>query len=401
MRVFTREQFHELVWSKPITALAKEFGLSDVALHKICRKHDVPTPPPGWWAKQHAGKKVKITPLPKLKAGISDKIVITGGELRREPDAIAAVREQARVIASSDLPQTIETPPIVARTIAALRKGKRGPTGLVGTDGRTIRCEIAPASIDRLERALGRIVAAVAQQGFVLNLREKDVCFAGADEEIGFSIVEVTRRIKHELTEKEQAEQDKWQRKRERDIRAGGWSDSFFTRPHFPEWDSHPTGQLSFELEAYVPGSLRRTFRDGKVHRLEDMAGEIAVGIAVVAAAKTEARLQREAAQRHEEEQRRLREHTARAKHIEERRSAGLDQIIGELERLELLQQLQTRIAGLSAAGPRVTEFRRWIEGQLEQIGGGLTGEALEEWFSASRLFGDDDDHAFRFSPWG
>lgn len=36
-RVFTREQFYELVWSKPMTHLAKEFAISDVALHKICR----------------------------------------------------------------------------------------------------------------------------------------------------------------------------------------------------------------------------------------------------------------------------------------------------------------------------------------------------------------------------
>ena len=100
MRVFSREQFHDLVWSRPMTALAKEFGLSDVALHKICRKHDVPTPPAGWWAKHQAGKKVVITRLPQLKAGISERIAIAGGELRREPDMIAAAREQARVIAS-------------------------------------------------------------------------------------------------------------------------------------------------------------------------------------------------------------------------------------------------------------------------------------------------------------
>lgn len=58
-RVFTREEFYELVWSKPMTHLAKEFAISDVALHKICKKHDIPNPPLGWWAKKAAGKKVK------------------------------------------------------------------------------------------------------------------------------------------------------------------------------------------------------------------------------------------------------------------------------------------------------------------------------------------------------
>ena len=64
-RTFTREEFYDLVWSKPMTHLAKEFVLSDVALHKICRKHDIPNPPLGWWAKKAAGKPVKQIPLPK------------------------------------------------------------------------------------------------------------------------------------------------------------------------------------------------------------------------------------------------------------------------------------------------------------------------------------------------
>jgi hypothetical protein len=34
-RVFTRQQFYDLVWSKPMTHLAKEFALSDVALHNL------------------------------------------------------------------------------------------------------------------------------------------------------------------------------------------------------------------------------------------------------------------------------------------------------------------------------------------------------------------------------
>lgn len=75
-RRFTREEFYELVWSKPMTHLAKDFRLSDVALHKICRKHDIPNPPLGWWAKHAAGHKVKRIPLPKAKAGIALTVVI-------------------------------------------------------------------------------------------------------------------------------------------------------------------------------------------------------------------------------------------------------------------------------------------------------------------------------------
>jgi hypothetical protein len=401
MRIFTREQFHERVWSKPMTALAKDFGFSDVALHKICRKHDVPTPPPGWWAKQQAGKKVTITRLPKLKAGISDKIVIAAGELRPELEPLAAARERARVLASAADEHAIEIPAVVARTLIALRKAKLGPTGLVSSDGRLIHCEIAPASIDRLELALGRIIAAAAQQGFSLETREKGVCFVGADEEISFSISETVRRTKHELTEKEQAEQERYDRKREREIRSGGWSGSWFNRPQFPEWDYHPTGQLGFEFEHYyVAGAPRRTFRDGKVQRIEDMASDIAVGLAVLAAAKTADRLQREEQRRHEAEMRRLRELTARAKHVEERRSAGLDQIISEMQRAEHLASLLDQMRSRTGGGERVAAFRRCIEASLAQSRQRLTADALEERFATSRLFGDDDDFEFRASQW-
>ncbi|MGN6155387.1 MAG: hypothetical protein ACTHN4_06600 [Sphingomicrobium sp.] len=397
MRVFTREQFHALVWSKPMTSLAKEFFLSDVALHKICRKHDVPTPPPGWWAKQQAGRKVKVTPLPKLKAGISDRIAIAAGELRSEAGALAAVRERARVLASCDLPGEITAPPVVVKTVSALRKARPGATGLVTTDGSLIRCEVAPASIDRVEPALTRIVAAAAQQGFTLKPRGKDVCFSGADEEIGFSVTETVRRIKHVLTEREQAEQQRCERKREREIRSGSWGMSWSERPRFPEWDYHPTGQLAFEFEhAYVSGAPRRTFRDGKVQRVEDMAADIAVGLAVLAAAKTADRLQREERRRHEEEQRRLREQAARASHLEERRAAAVDQILAEMQRVEQLTALLTQLSENAGGGDRVREFRLWIEAVIERSRSRLACQALEERFTASRLFGDDDDYGFR-----
>ena len=62
-RTFTRAELHALVWSRPIAHLAKDFGLSDGALHNVCVKHAIPKPPPGWWTRHAAGKAVKVTPL--------------------------------------------------------------------------------------------------------------------------------------------------------------------------------------------------------------------------------------------------------------------------------------------------------------------------------------------------
>jgi len=135
-RVFTREQFYELVWSKPMTHLAKEFAISDVALNKICKKHDIPNPPLGWWAKKAAGKKVKQIPLPEAKTRTADRITIASTDLGRESSALANVREQARILASEGSDdQVAPTHPIVDRTVARLRKTKPSDIGIVVADG--------------------------------------------------------------------------------------------------------------------------------------------------------------------------------------------------------------------------------------------------------------------------
>ena len=40
--VLSREELYERVWSTPMRRLAGEFGLSDVSLAKICRRHEIP-----------------------------------------------------------------------------------------------------------------------------------------------------------------------------------------------------------------------------------------------------------------------------------------------------------------------------------------------------------------------
>lgn len=321
-RVFTREQFYELVWSKPMTDLAKEFAISDVALHKVCRKHGIPSPPLGWWAKKAAGKKVKRTPLPEAKAGTADEITIAGAHLGRESSILATARERARILASEGSNDQAAPPhPIVDRTIVKLGKGKSSDIGLVTVGGAgLIKCEVAPKSVDRLAVILPRIVRAASLQGFLLAGGEDAAHFKSETEAIGFSISELIRREKHVLTDSERAKEEAWQRKRELAARRNAWDAMFIDKPRFPEWDYHPTGQLSFEFEqVYVFGGTapRRSFRDAKIQQLENMASEIGVGLAVLATAKTEQRLRQEAEQRRIEEERRQRELAARVKYIE------------------------------------------------------------------------------------
>ena len=49
-RTLSREALFSLVWEKPMTKVALELGISDVAVRKICVKHKIPRPPQGHWA---------------------------------------------------------------------------------------------------------------------------------------------------------------------------------------------------------------------------------------------------------------------------------------------------------------------------------------------------------------
>jgi len=66
----TREQLYDLVWSEPMQRLAKQIGISDVAIAKHCRKLGVPVPERGHWNKPQVGKPVtkKRTRLKFLSA---------------------------------------------------------------------------------------------------------------------------------------------------------------------------------------------------------------------------------------------------------------------------------------------------------------------------------------------
>jgi len=55
---FERQKLFDEVWATPVTKLAKDYGLSDVGLRKICIALDIPMPPRGYWAKLAAGKKI-------------------------------------------------------------------------------------------------------------------------------------------------------------------------------------------------------------------------------------------------------------------------------------------------------------------------------------------------------
>lgn len=83
----TREELHEKVWSMPGSKLSEEFGLSDVAIAKRCKKLNVPRPSRGYWAKVQAGRKPRRVPLPPTKEEVFERLAGKEPQRRRLPRA--------------------------------------------------------------------------------------------------------------------------------------------------------------------------------------------------------------------------------------------------------------------------------------------------------------------------
>jgi len=64
--VYDRNILYKEVWTKPVTKVAERYGVSDVMIHKICKKLQIPVPPRGYWAKISVGQKLNKEPLPEF-----------------------------------------------------------------------------------------------------------------------------------------------------------------------------------------------------------------------------------------------------------------------------------------------------------------------------------------------
>lgn len=52
----SKEELKELIWSKPTTQIAKDFGVSDKAIEKWCKAYGIEKPPRGYWARKQYAK---------------------------------------------------------------------------------------------------------------------------------------------------------------------------------------------------------------------------------------------------------------------------------------------------------------------------------------------------------
>ncbi len=91
---YDREKIYKEVWDEPVTIVAKRYGISDVAFHKVCKRLEIPVPPRGYWSRVKAREKLQRPPLTKM----SDPKKILGK--RRIPDPVSELVEERLILRS-------------------------------------------------------------------------------------------------------------------------------------------------------------------------------------------------------------------------------------------------------------------------------------------------------------
>lgn len=162
-----RDELYAQVWSEPMVRLAHRYGVSDVALAKVCRKMAIPVPPRGYWRRIQTGWRPAPSPLPKLRAGIPGTATITpqpgqhgSGERSPEVEAqIVSEGESGNIRVPSRL---VDPHPLVRQTAAVLKPARPGLYGTIrARRDRCLDLRVGPRSRERALRIMDALIKAL------------------------------------------------------------------------------------------------------------------------------------------------------------------------------------------------------------------------------------------------
>jgi hypothetical protein len=358
--LLTREELYEMVWAQPIVKLAKEFGVSDVAVAKACRRHKIPLPGRGYWRRLEVGHKIARQPLPKLDKPFLNSITFKGGIL---PSAKKFAEDSAgSKITVSEEPDELH--PLARQTLVQLIHESPNDHGLISPK-ETLDVWVSENQLARAIRIMDALIKALETLGHKVEVSAyterndyrqpspppvhktqvnvKGVIFT-------FGIEESYKRVPHISSKSE-----------EREIARGNkWN--------VPEFDFIPTGNMALKIkEPYLYG-LRGTWSEGIKYRLEDRLNSFIQGLIIAADAEIERRIEeeRKRKQREEEESRRKEEEQRRLR--EERLTKRLE---CEIKTWKLAQDARKYVAKLESIGQHDAESEewiRWIHSYIERV---------------------------------
>ncbi len=394
---------YDLVWSRPMIKVAEELGISDVALKKICEKHRVPSPPRGYWAKKEAGKPVKQVSFHHTADPNDERIVIQGSRNNLLPEirVLLDQEQQLRKAKPKSRPaaEPAVTEPVrdvhtaVASTAHALRRGKPDADGVVRAIGDDLcGIEVGASSIERMIAGLDGIAWGLKARGLTMEPAGSGMRVTIAQDVVTFSLSERVERQDHTPTAEELAREERRRKKVEREARFGRWS--FEQERAYPAFDFIRTGQLSVQIAEQYVGGLRRSWRDGRRQRLENLVDDIVGGIVMYLAGVKAKREEHERWQREWRRQEHLRTLARARDDREKNRRDFLQRFVTISKEVDELHSLLSKLRPLMAgrASGELGRMIEWAEAHLRRLESELALEGISSDLRERRLFPEVDD---------
>ena len=332
----TREQLYKLVWETPTKHLCKQFGLSDVGLAKTCKRHDVPKPPAGYWAKKAHGWGVRRTPLPQCRDPRLEKI-----EFRGEQSA----KEEASKFFDPEIEalyeQELKAEPITVRS------SLRGPHPLVtrfqngGDDEWRLAIQVSQPLARRALLIMDALLKGLEKRGYSVKKPEsrwsRETTVVGHGHEFGLRLREPTKRSVRDLTPSEIEYRKKYP-----------------SAYHRTDYQFTKTGELQLEIRGCPKRSQAKILRDGKKLLEERLAGLPSEMLRAIDATRRqeakwaeEERLRQEAARRRAEAQAREKRRQERLQRRRQREEA-LFQVAERWKRCSLLREFAEAVRAVA-----------------------------------------------------
>lgn len=346
--IYDRETLYAEVWSSPITEVAKKYSVSDVAIHKVCKSLNIPTPGKGYWAKLRAGKPVTKLPLPS--SGNTKKPTST---VRNDVLGFLPPEDRTILLAVASqilLPDESEKmhPQIVAHRKKIAQWQKQHRSSDVNSKNRRLN-ESAPflvgaisnESIPRACRIIDALIKALEPLGCELT---SNLSFKVSGEIVSIVFSEAQDKVNHVPTKDENLQLIKYQEEKKRY--------SWASKPQIRQYDYIFSGRLSITIES------QKSFRDTKTSTLESRLGEIVPELYLAAESRKQKRLAQEEAERKRREER------ERAEERRKRYNQEVDHtlaLINLAEDYDTACKIRSYIAAVEATD-QTGEFEEWVK---------------------------------------
>jgi hypothetical protein len=341
--------------------LAKRYGISNVGLAKICRKHDIPRPPRGHWAKLQFGKASPQTPLPHAD---EDCAIEMREPLESREDHVAPPSPQPPV-GKACAKKHVDPKIIVAETLRnahELVNRAKHQLQNATTDENALIVVPEDSVLDicvskgRLHRALlliDALLKAAEERGHRVakgpNIEVQGIA-------IPFGIKEQLRTIQDEQPE-------------EPDLEAGHYA---FGHSRFKKRTS-PSGRLVLSLAdgvSYWRCRCRRSWSDG-IRPVEDYLNSVLRNIIDLAVHESEFQAEK---QRQEQERRQQERRRAELRDLFKAERSRVDSLLRQAENWRKSRDLrgyieasrQKHLADSGATEPS-GEFGKWIDWATQQ----------------------------------